>query len=156
MDKLKTKPFDVAGHLRTPKERARYLEVMIEETGGDPRWILKALDTIARSEGMTQVAKKSGLSRESLYKALSGNRNPEFGTIFKVMEALGLQFRVTPMPPEKPHLLSAPPSPRTTRTKRAATPPKKPLVKRTSLKTPRAKSRAVAKTTRAAKATRTP
>lgn len=98
MDKLKTKPFDVAGHLRTPKERARYLEVMIEETGGDPRWILKALDTIARSEGMTQVARKTGLSRESLYKALSGTRSPEFATIFRVLDALGLRLRIVPKP----------------------------------------------------------
>lgn len=94
MSKLKTKPFDVADHLRTPEERADYLQAMIEETGGDPFWIMNALDTIARSEGMTNVARKANLSRESLYKTLSGKRNPGFATIVKVMSALGLQFQV--------------------------------------------------------------
>lgn len=94
MGKLKTKPFDVAEHLRTPEERAGFLQTMIEETDGDPYWIMKALNTIARSEGMTQVARESGLSRESLYKALSGERNPTFSTVLKVMGALGLQIHI--------------------------------------------------------------
>lgn len=97
MKKLKTTPLDVAEHLRTPEDRALYLEAMIEETNGDPYWIAKALNTIARSEGMTRVARKSKLSRESLYKALSGTRNPGFATIHKVMTALGLEFHVTPI-----------------------------------------------------------
>ena len=98
MGKLKTTPFDVADYLRTPKQRASYLEVVIEETDGDPFYVAKALSTIARSEGMTQVARKSGLSRESLYKALSGTRDPGFSTIHKVMTALGLQFHVVAKP----------------------------------------------------------
>jgi probable addiction module antidote protein len=89
-----TTPYDVAEHLRTPKERAAYLQAMIEEFEGDPRHIMEALGDIARSEGMTHVARESGVSRESLYKSLSGTRSPEFSTILKVMAALGLQFQV--------------------------------------------------------------
>jgi probable addiction module antidote protein len=98
MAKLKTLPYDTANYLKTPKERARFLEVMIEETNGDPYWIMSALNTIARSEGMANVAKKSGLSRESLYKTLSGTRKPGFATIVKVMTALGLQLHVVARP----------------------------------------------------------
>jgi len=94
MAKTVTKPYDTADYLKTPKERARFLEVMIEETDGDPYWIMNALNTIARSEGMANVAKKSGLSRESLYKTLSGTRKPGFATIMKVMTALGLQIQI--------------------------------------------------------------
>jgi probable addiction module antidote protein len=67
---------------------------MIEEFEGDPKYIMEALGDIARSEGMTRVARKTKLSRESLYKSLSGTRRPEFSTIVKVMAALGLQFQV--------------------------------------------------------------
>jgi probable addiction module antidote protein len=152
MGKLKTKPFEIADYLDTPARRARFLATVIEESDGDAYMITKALGHIAKAEGMSKVAKKSGLSRESLYKALSGNRNPEFGTIFKVMEALGLQFRVTPMPPEKSQVPSVSPAARISRTKRAASPLKKtvhkPSHKRTSLKTPPTKSRTVAKATR--------
>ncbi len=89
-----TTPYDVAEHLRTPEERAAYLEATIEDFNGDPRYVMEALGDIARSEGMTKIARKTGLSRESLYKALSGTRKPEFATILKVMTALGLQFHV--------------------------------------------------------------
>jgi probable addiction module antidote protein len=92
--KTVTTPYDTADYLRTPEERARFLEIMIEETDGDPYWIMKALNTIARAEGMTKVARKSKLSRENLDRALSGDKKPEFGTILKVMAALGLQFHV--------------------------------------------------------------
>ena len=90
--KTKTSPWDVAEHLRTPKEMAAYLEACIEEADGDAAFIAKALGDIARTQGMTQVAKDSGLSRESLYKALSGERSPSFDTILKVVTALGLKF----------------------------------------------------------------
>jgi probable addiction module antidote protein len=62
----------------------------------DPAFIAKAIGTVARARGMSQIAKKSGLSRESLYKALSTDGNPEFGTIVRVMNALGLKFSVSP------------------------------------------------------------
>jgi len=90
--KTKTSPWDVAEHLRTPEEMAAYLEACIEEADGDAAFIAKALGDIARAQGMTQVAKDSGLSRESLYKALSGERSPSFDTILKVVTALGLKL----------------------------------------------------------------
>ena len=71
---------------------AAYLEACIEEADGDAAFIAKALGDIARAQGMTQVARDSGLSRESLYKALSGERSPSFDTILKVVSALGLKL----------------------------------------------------------------
>ncbi len=84
--------YDVAEHLRTPKERAAYFEACLEEANGDAAFIAKALGDIARAKGMAQVARDAGLSRESLYKALSGQRSPGFGTILKVIAALGLKL----------------------------------------------------------------
>jgi probable addiction module antidote protein len=96
MKKTKTTVYDVAEHLRTPREMAAYLEVSIEESNGDAAMIAKALGDIARAKGMTQVARDAGLSRESLYKALSGERSPGFDTILKVVDALGLQLHAAP------------------------------------------------------------
>ena len=79
-----TTPYDVADHLRTREEMAAYLEACLAEAHGDAALIAKALG---------QVAKDAGLSRESLYKALSGERSPSFDTILKVMNALGLELR---------------------------------------------------------------
>ena len=90
--KTTTTLYDVAEHLRTPEEMAAYLEACIEEADGDAAFIAKALGDIARAQGMTQVARDSGLSRESLYKALSGERSPSFRTILKVVTALGLKL----------------------------------------------------------------
>jgi probable addiction module antidote protein len=84
--------YDVAEHLRTPEEMAAYLEVCIEEADGDAAFITKALGDIARAKGMTQVARDAGLSRESLYKALSGERSPSFDTVLKVIGALGIKL----------------------------------------------------------------
>jgi probable addiction module antidote protein len=92
MKKTVTSRYDVAEHLRTPKEMAAYLEACLEEADGDAAFIAKALGDIARAKGMTQVASDAGLSRESLYKALSGQRSPSFDTILKVVEALGLKL----------------------------------------------------------------
>jgi probable addiction module antidote protein len=88
----KTAPYDVAEFLETPEEMAAYLEAYIEESEGDAAFIAKALGDIARAKGMTQVARETGLSRESLYKALSGDRSPSFDTILKVISALGLKL----------------------------------------------------------------
>ena len=71
---------------------AAYLEACLEEANGDAAFIAKALGDIARAKGMTRVARDAGLSRESLYKALSGKRSPGFGTILKVITALGLKL----------------------------------------------------------------
>ena len=92
MAKTKTTRYDVAEHLRTPEEMAAYLEACMEEAAGDAAFIAKALGDIARAKGMTQVAQDAGLSRESLYKALSGERSPGFDTILKVVNALGLKL----------------------------------------------------------------
>ncbi|MDP8242450.1 MAG: putative addiction module antidote protein [Candidatus Hinthialibacter antarcticus] len=93
MKKTSTSRFDVAEHLRTPEEMAAYLEVCFEEANGDAAFIAKALGDIARAKGMSQVARDAGLSRESLYKALSGERTPNFDTILKVISALGLKLQ---------------------------------------------------------------
>ena len=92
MTKTITTHYDVAEHLRTPEEMAAYLEACLEEAGGNAAFIAKALGDIARAKGMTQVARDAGLSRESLYKALSGERSPDFDTILKVVGALGLKL----------------------------------------------------------------
>lgn len=92
MSKTGTTRYDVAEHLRTPEEMAAYLEASIEEAKGDAPFIAKALGDIARAKGMAQVARDAGLSRESLYKALSGERAPAFDTILKVVAALGLEL----------------------------------------------------------------
>ena len=92
MGKTSTTRYEVAEHLRTPEEMAAYLEACIEEANGDAAFIAKAIGDIARAKGMTQVAKDAGLSRESLYKALSGERSPDFETILRVLQALGLKL----------------------------------------------------------------
>ena len=92
MKKTTTTRYDVAEHLRTPEEMAAYLEACLEEANGDAAFIAKALGDIARAKGMTQVARDAGLSRESLYKALSGERSPGFDTILRVIDALGLKL----------------------------------------------------------------
>jgi probable addiction module antidote protein len=102
MAKTTTTKYDVAEHLRTPEEMAAYLEACIEEANGDAAFIAKALGDIARAKGMTQVARDAGLSRESLYKALSGERSPGFDTILKVIHALGIRLHAEPVHMDDP------------------------------------------------------
>jgi probable addiction module antidote protein len=90
--KTKTTPYDVAEHLRTPEEMAAYLDAWLEEAPDDAAGIARALGDIARAKGMTQVAKDAGLSRESLYRALSAEGNPSFATVLKVARALGVKL----------------------------------------------------------------
>lgn len=94
MPKTETTVRDPAEHLKTEEDMAAYLEAALEE--GDSTLIAAALGDIARAKGMTQVARDAGLSRESLYKALSPSGNPEFSTILKVVQALGLQLHAAP------------------------------------------------------------
>lgn len=96
MSKLKTFKYDSAEYLETPEDMAAYLEACLEIADGDAAFIAKALGNIARAKGMTQVARDAGLSRESLYKALSGERSPSFDTILKVVAALGLKLNAEP------------------------------------------------------------
>lgn len=94
--KSKTTPYDVAEHLRTPEEMAAYLDAWLEEAADDPAGIARALGDIARAKGMSQVAKDAGLSRESLYRALSSSGNPSFATVLKVAKALGVRLHALP------------------------------------------------------------
>ena len=90
--KTKTTPYDVAEHLRTPEDMAAYLDAWLDEAPEDAAGIARALGDIARARGMSQVAKDAGLSRESLYRALSGEGNPSFATVLKVARALGVKL----------------------------------------------------------------
>jgi probable addiction module antidote protein len=90
--KIKTKPWNSAAYLKTDEDIAHYLEAVFED--GDPSLVAAALGDVARAKGMAQIAKAAGLGRESLYKALSPEGNPEFATVLKVMRALGLKLKV--------------------------------------------------------------
>jgi probable addiction module antidote protein len=90
--KVKTTKWNVIDHLKTDEEITAYLEAVLED--GDPSLIAAALGDIARAKGMTKVARKAGLGRESLYKALSSEGNPEFATVLKVIRSLGLRLHV--------------------------------------------------------------
>lgn len=94
--KTKTIAYDVAEQLRTPEEMAAYLDAWLEEAPEDAAGIARALGDIARAKGMSQVARDAGLSRESLYKALSETGNPSFSTVLKVARALGVRFHAQP------------------------------------------------------------
>ncbi|MDE2801462.1 MAG: putative addiction module antidote protein [Chloroflexota bacterium] len=90
---VKTRPWDPAEHIRDDEDAAVYLDVALDE--GDHQDVAWALGVIARAKGMAAVAEATGLGRESLYKALSHQGNPEFATILKVVKALGLQLHAS-------------------------------------------------------------
>ena len=90
MSRTQTRPFDMANHLASEEEIAEYLRQVLED--GDPAELAGALGDIARARGMTQLAHDTGLSRESLYKSLSGERAPNSDTLFKVLHAMGLKL----------------------------------------------------------------
>jgi len=90
--KIITRPWDVVEHLKTEEDMAAYLEAALED--GDPALISATLGDIARARGMTEIARETGLGRESLYKALSPEGNPEFATVLKVIRALELKLHV--------------------------------------------------------------
>ena len=93
MAKMQTRPWDAAEHLETKEDVVLYLEAAFED--GDPGLIAAALGDVARAKGMTKVAADAGLGRESLYKALSPDGNPEFATVLKVIRALGLRLHAS-------------------------------------------------------------
>ncbi|MDS1139314.1 putative addiction module antidote protein [Pusillimonas sp. SM2304] len=95
MSKIKTRPFDVSNYLKDEADTAAYLQAAIED--GDPALLAAALGDIARARGMTQLARDTGLSRESLYKSLSGERAPSSDTLFKVIHAMGFKLTVEPL-----------------------------------------------------------
>lgn len=88
--------YDVAEHLRTPEEMAAYIDAWLDEAPDDVAGIAKAFGDVARAKGMSQVAKDAGLSRESLYRALSADGNPSFATVLKVARALGVKLHAEP------------------------------------------------------------
>lgn len=92
----KTEPWSIQDHLQTPEECALYLDAVLAEAGDDPAFIAKALGDVARARGMAQTAREAGVTREGLYKALSEDGNPSFGTVLKVLAALGLRLHVEP------------------------------------------------------------
>jgi probable addiction module antidote protein len=90
--KTVTHPWDVTRHLDSDEAIAAYLDAVLQES--DPALLAAALGDVARAKGMTQIARATGLGRESLYKALSPEGNPELGTVLKVVQSLGLRLRV--------------------------------------------------------------
>lgn len=93
MAKTKTRPWDAAEHLATEVDMAAYLEAALEE--GNAAVVTAALGDIARAKGMTEIARATGLGRESLYKALAPDGNPEFSTVLKIVRSLGLKLHAT-------------------------------------------------------------
>ena len=85
-------PYDSADYLVSVEDAAAYLEAALEEGGDDPAFVAQALGTIARSGNVSELARRAGMSREGLYKALSGDGNPSFATIMMVAKALGLKL----------------------------------------------------------------
>jgi probable addiction module antidote protein len=85
-------PYDTADYLNGIDDVAAYLEAAIEDAGDDPGPIAKALGVIARSGNVSELARRTGMSREGLYKALSADGNPRFATVMKVSQALGLRI----------------------------------------------------------------
>ena len=100
MSTIKTRPFDMANYLSNAEEVTEYLRQVLED--GDPAELGAALGNIARARGMSQLARDTGLSRESLYKSLSGERAPNSDTLFKVMRALGFQLTIASAVPAAP------------------------------------------------------
>ncbi len=89
-----TVPYDLSGQLRTSQEMAAYLDAWLVDGPDDVPGIMRALGDIARAQGMSVLARETGLGRESLYNALSETGNPSFANMLKVTRALGLQLRV--------------------------------------------------------------
>jgi probable addiction module antidote protein len=90
--KMKFTPYDTADYLKSREDVVTYLEACLEEGGDDPALIAAALGDIARSRGMSRLARETGLTREGLYKALSPDGNPSLGTALKVLKALGIRL----------------------------------------------------------------
>ncbi|WP_377809761.1 addiction module antidote protein [Azospirillum sp. A29] len=94
MARTETRPWDIVDSLDSDERIAAYLDAVLED--GDPQLIVAALGDIARAKGMTEVARNAGLGRQSLYKALSPDGNPEFATVLKVIKSFGLRLTVSP------------------------------------------------------------
>lgn len=97
MKTVEALPWDAVEHLETEEDMTAYLDAALED--GDPAVIVAVLGDIARAKGMSQIARSTGLGRESLYKALSPTGNPEFATVLKVVDALGWRLHVEAVQP---------------------------------------------------------
>ena len=89
---LETREFDIQNYLKTPEQRAAYIEAALEENV--PAFLAKALGVVARAQGMTQVAKEAGVTREALYRALSEKGDPRLSTFMGVLHSLGLKMKI--------------------------------------------------------------
>jgi probable addiction module antidote protein len=96
---IKLRKWDSAEHLKTDEDMVMYLDACIAEAGDDAAFIAKALGNIARAKGVAQLARDTGLGRESLYKSLSEDGNPSFATILKVTRALGISLHARALTP---------------------------------------------------------
>ncbi|MCA3255489.1 MAG: putative addiction module antidote protein [Alphaproteobacteria bacterium] len=96
---VKTYPFDAARYIQTAEEAAFFIQAIIDEAAdaNDPRILIDALGDVARSKGMTEIAAKTGLTRQGLYKALGPDGNPSFDTVMRVLAALGLRLTAEPV-----------------------------------------------------------
>lgn len=94
---VKFKRFDAADYLETEDDIVEFMDAVMEEDGNDPALIARALGAVARARNMSQLSRDTGLTREGLYKALSGEGNPSFDTIMKVAHALGLKVKFEPV-----------------------------------------------------------
>ncbi|WP_342727346.1 addiction module antidote protein [Bradyrhizobium sp. B097] len=90
----KLKKFDAAEYLRTAEARAEYLNIVLAD--GDPAEVRDALNLVARAQGMSEIAKAAGVTREGLYKTLGENGNPEFATILRIIGAMGIRLTAKP------------------------------------------------------------
>lgn len=118
---LKTTPWDSAEYLKSEADITAYLDACFEEAGDDPAFLTHALGVAARARNMSQLARDSGLTREGLYKALSAEGNPSFGTVLKVADAMGYRFAlVSKAKKVSSRVAKSPPAKKSIRTKRIA------------------------------------
>lgn len=99
----KTSRWELMDHLQTDEDCRLFLEAAFDGAGNDPSYIAKAIGEVARARGMMQLAKETGLARESLYRSLSAEGNPSFATITTVMHALGMHLAAVPDAAIQPH-----------------------------------------------------
>lgn len=97
MAKIETRPYDAARYLQNQEDATAYLQTVIDGADGDDRLILAAIEEVARAQNMSQLARDAGLTRAGLYKALSGEGQPSFATITRVLHALGLRLTTKPL-----------------------------------------------------------
>jgi probable addiction module antidote protein len=108
MTSIEFSPYDTADYLKNDDDIVAYLEAVMEEGGGDPSYIMHALGVVARARNISKLAREAGMSREGLYKALSGKSNPSFSTVVKVAGALGLRLSFTASRPLESAAVSQP------------------------------------------------